>query len=351
MGAANYARRDLMTVNLKKLNEQVIVITGASSGIGLCTARMAARSGARVMMAARNEAALQQIGDELAREDCDVGYAVTDVADDEQVQRLAEAAVQRFGGFDTWVNNAGVSIYGQLEDIPLEDAHRMFDTDFWGVVYGSQIAAKHLKQSGGAIINVGSVASDRAIPLQGYYSAAKHAVKGYTDVLRMDLEKQGAPVSVTLIKPTSIDTMFAEHARNYTQKQPTLPPPVYAPEVVAQAILHAAQYPVRDVLVGGGAKMLSAGAYFAPRTMDKYLRTRMYEAQLKPNGKPSYQDSLYQPRDDLKEREGLPLRVMESSLYTKAALHPKTTWAALMGVGLAAVALWRARSGRRNGLL
>ena len=122
------------------------------------------------------------------------------------------------------------------------NAWRLFEINFWGTVYGSLIAAEHLKRRGGALINVGSVASDLALPIQGMYSASKHAVRGFTDALRMELEEAGAPVSVTLIKPTSINTPLPQHARNDTDREPKLPPPVYEPEEVAMAILHAAQH-------------------------------------------------------------------------------------------------------------
>src|SRR5439155_6660231 len=115
-----------------------------------------------------------------------------------------------------------------------EDHQRLMQTNFWGVVHGSTVAARHLRErGGGAIINLGSIVSDRAIPLQGMYSASKHAVKGYTDALRMELEEEGAPIAVTLVKPAGINTPFPRHAKNYMEREATLPPPVYAPEVVA----------------------------------------------------------------------------------------------------------------------
>ena len=212
----------------KKLRDQVIVITGASSGIGLATARIAARRGARVVMLSRNEEELRRACNEIRSQGGRATYAVADVADPEAVDRAGDLAAQQFGGFDTWVNNAGVSIYGKLTDVPLEDTRRMFDTNFWGTVHGCRTAIKHLQHRGGAIINVGSIVSDRAVPLQGMYSASKHAVQGYTDALRMELEHDGVPIWVTLVKPSAINTPYVEHARNYMDKAPKLPPPVYA---------------------------------------------------------------------------------------------------------------------------
>src|SRR3978361_46860 len=135
---------------------------------------------------------------------------------------------------------------------------QLFETNFWGAVAGSLVALPHLKRQGGALINMGSMASDRAIPLQGIYSASKHAVMGFTDALRMELLEEGVPVSVTLIKPASIDTPFPEHAKNYMARAPKLPPTVYDPEDVAKAILHAAEHGPRDVYIGGGGKMMSS---------------------------------------------------------------------------------------------
>src|SRR5437868_737988 len=148
-----------MDVQLKKLNEQVVVITGASSGIGLTTARMAAKRGARLVLAARNEEALRQLTDEINRGGGQAAFVTADVGNEDDVRRIARTAVERFGGFDTWVNDAGVGIYGRLLDVSTADMRRLFDTNFWGVVYGSLEAARHLRQrggpDGGAIINIG----------------------------------------------------------------------------------------------------------------------------------------------------------------------------------------------------
>jgi NAD(P)-dependent dehydrogenase (short-subunit alcohol dehydrogenase family) len=151
---------------LKPLAQQIIVITGASSGIGLCTARMAANRGARLVLNSRNEAALRQLADEINGQGGEAMYQVADVADEAALRVVADLAIARFGGFDTWVNNAGVSIYGRMIDVPDADHRRLLDTNFWGVVNGSRIAAEYLRHRGGAVINIGSTLSDRAIPGQ-----------------------------------------------------------------------------------------------------------------------------------------------------------------------------------------
>src|ERR1051325_5205012 len=268
-----------MEVKLKKLCEQVLVITGASSGIGLVTAREAARRGAKLVVAARSEEALGRLVEEINSRGGEAVYVVADVGRQDDVRRIAEVAVERFGRIDTWVNNAGVSIYGRIMETPFEDMRRLYETNFWGVVYGSVVAAEHLRRRGGALINVGSVLSDRAIPVQGVYSSSKHALKGFTHALRMELEEEGAPVSVTLIKPSTIDTPYTKHAKNLMEKEPALPPPAYAPEVVAEAILHCAETPERDVYVGGGGKALSVLEKYAPRLSDRLMEAVAFDMQ------------------------------------------------------------------------
>jgi short-subunit dehydrogenase len=329
-------------VKLKSLKDQVIVITGASSGIGLVTARMASKEGARLVLTARNEEALRRLADELTasgREAISVG---ADVGREEDLRRVADMAVSRFGGFDTWINNAGISVYGNLLDIPIEDQRQLFETNFWGVVYGSRIACQYLRERGGALINIGSVVSDRAVPVQGIYSASKHAVKGYTDALRMEVEKAELPVSVTLIQPTSIDTPFPRHAKNYLEVEPQVPPPVYAPELVAQTILHAAEHSVRHLYVGESAKMISSMGKYAPRLSDKYMEATMFDQQKSSRPADKSRDSaLYKAGFGLEERGGYEGHVFETSPYTKMAMHPLVAGAVALGATIAVAKVLR----------
>jgi NAD(P)-dependent dehydrogenase (short-subunit alcohol dehydrogenase family) len=340
---------------LKKLSEQTLVITGASSGIGLVTARLAAARGARVVLCSRNEPALRQAADEINAASAAAGgraaYAVADVADETALRRAAEVAQERFGGFDTWVNNAGVSIYGRVLDVSLADQRQLFETNFWGVVNGSRIAAEHLRRrpAGGAIINIGSTLSDRAIPLQGTYCASKHAVKAWTDALRMELEYDGAPISVTLIKPAAIDTPYIQHAKNYLPNEPLNPPPVYAPDVVARTILHCAQHPVRDAFAGGAGKLFSMMDQYLPRVTDKLMEWTLFDIQQRDErAHDRERHGLYAASNGLRERGGYPGHVAESSLYTQATLHPLATAALAAGAGLALAALWRPGWSRRS---
>jgi short-subunit dehydrogenase len=319
-----------MAVKLKNLNEQVMVITGASSGIGLTTARMAAERGCRLVLASRNEEALTKLTQEINSSGGNAVFVVADVGNEGDMNKVAAEALNKFGGFDTWVNNAGVSVYGKLEEVPIADMRQVFETNLWGVVYGSLVAAKYLKTSGGAIINIGSTLSDRAIPLQGIYCASKHAVKGFTDALRMELEADGDPISVTLVKPSAIDTPYTDHAKNYLGVQPENPAPVYSPDTVAEAILHCAENPVRDVFIGAGGKALSMVGEYAPRLADKYMEAVMIDGQKSDKPADQSHESLYESNDPrLNERGHYDGHVAESSLYTKASLHPVLTGTAL----------------------
>jgi NAD(P)-dependent dehydrogenase (short-subunit alcohol dehydrogenase family) len=323
-----------MNLALKPSSQQIIVVTGASSGIGLVTARMAAKQGARVVVAARNAPALHRLVREIEEQGGQALAVPTDVTHDNDVHRLAEAAIRRFGGFDTWVNNAGISIYGRIEEVSLEDQRQLFETNFWGLVYGSKVAVEHLRRRGGALINVGSVLSDRAIPLQGMYSASKHAVKAFTDALRMELEHDGLPVSVTLVKPSAINTPYTTHARNYLPVEPQNPPPVYAPELVAHAILRAAQVPTRDIVIGGGGRAITMAGVYAPRLIDKVMEWTMFNLQKSKHATSKPHDALYQPGEDLHAEGDYPGYVRRTSTYLAASEHPIVTAAMAIGAGL-----------------
>ena len=310
-----------MSVNLKPLDQQIIVITGATSGIGLATAQAAAKAGARLVLAARSQADLDTVARQLGGR---VATVAADVADPEAVRRIHEAAHANFGGFTTWVNNAGVGMWGKLEQGNLADFKRLYDTNFWGVVNGSLEAIKHLKKHGGALINLGSEVSDVSVPIQGMYASSKHAIKGFTDALRIELADEKAPVSVTLIKPAAINTPFPEHARNYLSEKPKLPQPVYAPEEVAHAILHAATHQVRDIYVGGGGKAMSSINKHAPGVMDWFM-AKTGVAQQKQAGTRAVDPagSLQRPNGPHAKVHGNnPGHVMKTSLYTRATLHP-----------------------------
>lgn len=335
-----------MAIALKPLGEQVIVITGASSGIGLATARAAAEKGARVVLVSRNGPALADIEQQIRKSGGDAIHVVADVADRGDVERVATTAFERYGGFDTWVNDAGVSIWGRLQDVSDEDSRRLFETNFWGLVNGSLVAARQLEHwGGGAIVNIGSIASDVPLPLQGMYAASKHAVKGFTNSLRMELEEKGAPVAVTLIKPGSIDTPFPHHARNYMSREPKLPPPVYAPSEVANAILEVAVSPHREIYVGGSARVLSTVNRLVPKLFE-WAGARQSGSQLSSEPPWNPEGSLHAPATDGQVSGRHPGYVMQSSLYTRSVLHPVASGLVMGLAGLAMLSVLA--SGRRR---
>ena len=334
-----------MQVRLKDLSEQVVVITGASSGIGLCTATMAADRGARVVLAARDTEGLDAAVRAIRAEGGEAVSVVADVSSADDARGIADAAIATFGRIDTWVNNAGLSLYGRLTETPADEAKRLFDVNFWGVVNGCNAAIPHLREHGGSLINLGSIASDQAMPLQGIYVATKHAVKGYTDSLRLELEEDRAPISVTLIKPSAIDTPLYEHAVSHMGAAPRPTAPVYAPEVVARAILSAAERPVREVFAGGAARVLSGMGVLAPRLTDRYLERAIFDRQ-KANRPARESSSLFSPSPPYGRIRGRYAgRVRRSSAYTSATLHPAVTAAVVAGL---VVGVWAVRR-RRDG--
>lgn len=264
----------------KPMTRQVMVITGASSGIGLATAEMAATLGARVVISSRNEGDLQNIADKLNARGGKVLPVRADVTKYEDLKNLCDRALEAFGEIDSWVNNAGGSLYGSLLETTEEEERALFETNFWSVRHGSRVAVNAMRNRGGVLINVGSEVSARSYPLQGMYSASKHAVKAFTDALRMELEHNYIPIAVSLIRPTSIDTPFPDHAVNRLKNgEPSLPDPALHPDYAAKAIIECAERPRRDVYVGASAKMTALMEFLMPRWADKHLEKTAFKDQ------------------------------------------------------------------------
>lgn len=344
--------------DLKPLEDQVVVLTGASSGIGLATARRLGARGAKLVLVSRNEDALTDVMREIEADGGQAIVAVADVGDREAVASVRARAVERFGRIDTWINDAGVAIYGATVDVPWEDQRRLFETNYWGVVAGSLEAVSQFADqraagstAAGKLINVGSVLSDRAMIFQGPYCASKAAVKGFTDSLRMELEEAGDNVSVTLIKPAAIDTTYMEHAPNYMGSEGTRNPPTsYDPDLVADAIEHACENDPRDLVIGGAGWIIGKLGQIAPALTDAAMKAtgRFLQTSEQPP-REGMRGNLHEPRRDGFERSSMPPLVpgigpRRTSLLLEAQKHPGVT----LALGCLAAAALLATTTRRS---
>lgn len=334
---------------LRPVAEQVVVITGASQGIGRETALQLATRGASVVLAARNEEALKELAAQVERIGGKAEPVVTDVAEPQQVERLAERAVERFGRIDTWVNDAAVSIYASVEELEPEEMERLVRVNLLGQMYGARAAIPHLRRGGGgAIINVGSALSDRAIPLQSAYVATKHGVAGFSEALRLEMMHEGSGIEVVLILPSSINTPLFNFARSKLGVQPMPVPPVYEPRVVAQAIVHAAEHGGREVVVGGWGKLLTVAQWISPTLLDRYMLqgARAWKQQRTPRPDDA-RDNLFEASTGPGSTTGdFGTASKSTSLFTSyLELHPNRKRAAIAVALIGALALVR-RLGR-----
>jgi short-subunit dehydrogenase len=328
------------------LNEQVVVITGASSGIGRETARYMGERGATIVAAARNETALDTLCSEIMAAGGRAIPVVADVADPLQVDAIGQTAIERFGRVDTWVNNAAVSIYATVEQLEPDEMRRLIEVNLLGVMYGSRVAVQLMRpRGGGTIVNVGSVLSDRAVQLQSAYSASKHAVAGFSEALRLELQQDDAGIDVVLIQPSSINTPFFTWARSRFGVKPQPIPPVYEPSAVAEVIAHAAEHGGREIVVGGAGKLLSIGQWLSPTLVDRYLLQgrRGFKQQL--TDKPDDRiDNLFEPSVGAGSTTGdFEGSTRPDSIYTRVfELHPVLKRLGLAaGIVMATAGVWR----------
>lgn len=333
-----------MSIKLKPLSEQVVVITGASSGIGLVTAEAAARRGARVLLISRNAEALQAAVHRIQAAGGRAEHAVADVGEIREVRAAAAKAIARWGRIDTWVNDAGVSVLAKLTDTPAAEHERMFKTNYFGVVNGSLVAMQHLRHGGGAIVTVASIAADLPTPMLGAYAATKHAVKAFVQTLRLEAKADGLPVSITLVKPSGIDTPFAEHESNHAPGQAVIPQLAYDPQLVADAILDSAEHPRREITVGGFGRMQALVGLHFPALLETTagLLTKMTYRSGRPNISRS---NLFVSQSDGRQQRSGRMMARRTSLYTTAKLHPLASTLGLVATAAIGIVLLQRRKG------
>jgi NAD(P)-dependent dehydrogenase (short-subunit alcohol dehydrogenase family) len=284
-------------MQLKPITEQVVAVVGASSGIGRDTALQFAQRGAKVVVSARSESGLKSLVDEIQQQGGEAVAFVADVTDFEQVKAIADKAVQVYGRLDTWVHCPATGVFATFENTTPEEFKRIIEISLMGQVYGAMAALPHLKREGrGALIHISSMEGRRSLPLQSAYSSAKHGVEGFLESLRVELQHEGIPISVTSVKPSVINTPFYNNGRTKLGVKPTGIPPYYEPSLVTDAILYVAEHPTRDFIVGDVGKLLDVAQRISPGLVDQILVLIGFKFQ-KTNEPKSEDapDNLYEP--------------------------------------------------------
>ena len=281
----------------KNLEDAVVVVTGASSGIGRATALAFAEKGANLVLAARREWALREVAAECEQRGARALVVPTDVTDEAAVQELAGSAVGHFGRIDVWVNNAAVTLFARFEDAPPADYRRVIETNLFGYVHGARAAMPlFYRQGSGVLINVGSIMSKVPAPYASAYVVSKHGVRALGECLRQEVVLAGADdVHVCTVMPATIDTPFFQHAANYTGRAVKAMPPVYPAEDVAEKIVDLAQRPEREVVVGNAGRLMELQQTLAQGMTERTLATLIDEQHLADEPAPPTPGNLFAP--------------------------------------------------------
>lgn len=333
-----------------RLSGKVVVITGASYGVGRATVRAFAQAGANVALLARGVEALEHAAAEARDRTVEALVLPTDVSDAQAVFRAADQVARQFGRIDVWVNSAMVSVLAPVEEITPDEYRRVTEVTYLGYVHGTLAALRHMRpRNAGTIIQVGSALAYRSIPLQSAYCAAKAAIRGFTDSLRSELVHDRSRVKVCMVQLPALNTPQFEVMRTRLPNQPQPVPPIFQPEVAARAIVHAARHPSRELWVGGTVVQAILGQRIIPGLLDRYLAKRAYDGQQAPEPlPPGRQDNLYAPPPGDHGAHGL-FGARASPRSTQLWLRRHRRLVGGAAIAAATLGLWLSDRGARRG--
>lgn len=279
---------------------EVVVITGASAGVGRATAQEFARHGARVALLARGKAGLDGARSDVERLGGEALVILTDVADHDQVESAARQVERKWGAIDIWVNNAMCSVFSPVHEMQPDEYQRITNVTYLGSVYGTLAALRRMRpRNHGVIVQVGSALAYRSIPLQSGYCGAKHAIVGFLDSLRCELHHDKSNIKVCVVQMPALNTPQFDWVRTRLAHKPQPVPPIYQPEVAARAIYHAAHHPRREMWVGYPTFEAIVGQKFIPGLLDRYLGRTGYDSQQYDGAPdPTRRDNIFEPVDD-----------------------------------------------------
>ncbi|MEH2212178.1 SDR family oxidoreductase [Nostoc sp.] len=327
-------------MQLKPINQQVVAVVGASSGIGRKTALEFAKRGASLVVSARSQPGLESLVDEISQMGGKAVAVAADVSEFEQVKAIADRAIQIYGRLDTWVHCAAVNLYATFEQTTPEEFKRIIDVNLIGQVHGAMAALPHLKREGrGSLIHVSSVEAKRSLPFHSAYAASKHGIDGFLEALRIELIHEKVPINVTNVMPASINTPLFNKSRTKLGVKPQGLPPIYEPQAVADSIVYVAEHPTRDIIVGDAGQVMDFTQRLSPRLMDTLLLQAGFKLQKTTESKPEdAPDNLFEPISDFDRVEGDFSKKTQPSISTWLETHPKIKWGIVFTLGVAVLA-------------
>lgn len=335
-----------MQIKLKPIGAQVAVVFGASSGIGRLTALEFAGRGAKVIVSARGEEGLKSLVEEIRQKGGEAYYVVADAADFKQVRAVAEKAVEIFGRIDAWIHSAAVFLFAKFEQTEPEEFARLIEVNLLGQIYGAKAALPFLKKNGGALIHISSVESYRTVPFQSAYGASKHGINGFLKALRVELEHDEIPISVTQIIPHAVNTPIYDKGRNKMPFKARPVPPLYHPQIVVDTILYAAENPIAELIAGGAGAAAVLNERLSPAFSEWFVKQVGFAGQKGDEENIGvYEGSLFEPVSGLDTVEGrFSDEQIERDPYTYLKTHPKVKTGLLAAAGgiIGGLLVWRA---------